>query len=291
MGVLFKRSWELIVDDLDLTTLDFQFHVEKNTKSEPNKLQLRVLNASPDHVAQLTKRAKAKQSTGVRVRLSAGYEDGGPFLIFDGDAREISTVQDGNDRVTTIAAHDGGRAFRESRISQSFAPGASWTSIIKACAQAMDIGIGNANDVATGASVNGLGSACPNGMVLSGKASDQLTRVTRAAGMTWSIQNGVLQLLKGGQPLQTTSVRVASDTGMIGSPSVDMDSSISGSKTKQKKPTLVHVKTLMIPGIYPGRKVVLDTEEYNGGYAVAEANFVGDTNGDSWEIDAKVRPY
>lgn len=290
MATLFKRDWELLVDDLDLTQLEFTFHVEKNTKSEPNKLALQIFNLSPDHVAQVTQRAKAKQSTGVRVRVSAGYV-GSTFIVFDGDAREINTTQNSANRMTTIAAHDGGRAFRESRISQSFAAGASVQSVISACAQAMGIGSGNANEVAAGASVNGLGSAFPNGMVLAGRAADQLTRVTRAAGMTWSIQNGVLQLQKGGQPLQTTSVRIASDTGMVGSPSVDMDSNVASSSKKQKKPTMVTVKTLMIPGIYPGRKVVLDTAEFNGGYQVAEALFVGDTSGNDWNITAKVRPY
>ena len=290
MATLFKRQWELIVDDVDLTQLEFKAQVEKNTKNEPNKLELQIFNLSPDHVAQVTKRAKAKASKGVRVRVSAGYV-GAMFLIFDGDAREIRTVQNFADRTTTIAAHDGGRAFRESRISQSFAPGASVQSIISACAQAMDVGIGNANDIAAGATVASLGSAFPNGIVLAGRASDQLTRVTRAAKMTWSIQNGVLQLMKNGQPLQTTSVRIASDSGMIGSPSVDMDSHVTGTSKTQKKPTLVSVKTLMIPGIYPGRKVVLDTEEYNGGYQVVETRFVLDTSGNEWEINSKVRPY
>lgn len=294
MALLFGRRWELIVDNVELTNLDFQFHVAKSTKAEPNKLELKVLNMSSDHVAEVTKRAKAKGSTGVNVRLSAGYVDN-MHLIFDGDAREISTVQNGADRTTTIAAHDGGRAYRESRISQSFAPGASVSSVIVACAQAMGIGIGNANEASLGASVKGLGGAFPNGIALAGRASDQLTRVTRAAGLTWSIQNGVLQLQKNNQPLQTTSVRIAPDSGMVGSPSVDMDASnaapADGKKKATKKPTLVKVRTLMIPGIYPGRKVVLDTAEYNGGYQVVESTFVGDTAGNEWNIDSKLRPY
>lgn len=290
MATLFKRKWEIIVDDLDLTNVDFSFRVDKNTKAEPNKLEIKIYNLSPDHVAQVTKRAQAKGSKGVNVRLSAGYVDN-MHLIFDGDAREISTVHNTADRVTTIAAHDGGRAYRESRIGQSFAPGASVSSVIVACAKAMGVGIGNANEASVGASVNGLGSAFPNGITLAGRASDQLSRVTRAAGLTWSIQNSVLQLQKNGQPLQTTSVRIASDAGMVGSPSVEMDSNVTGAAAKKKKPTLVKVRTLMIPGIYPGRKVVLDTNEYNGGYQVVEALFTGDTAGNDWNIDSKLRPY
>lgn len=291
MARLFKHAWSLRVDDLKLDALNFKFAVEKDTKAEPNRLQLQVFNLSRDHVAQITKRAKSTGSTGVNVQLSAGYVDD-VHLIFDGDAREIFTTQNDSDRITTIAAHDGGRAFRESRINQAFAPGASVSSVIQACAKAMSIGIGNANDVATGSSVDGLGPSFPNGITLSGKASDQLTRVARAAGLTWSVQNGVLQLLKGGQPLQTAAVRIASDTGMVGSPSVDMECSVAGSsKSKTKKAGLVNVRTLMVPGIYPGRKVVLDTEDFNGGYQVVASRYIGDTAGNEWEIHSKVKAY
>jgi hypothetical protein len=86
-------------------------------------------------------------------------------------------------------------------------------------------------------------------------------------------------------------VRVAADSGMVGSPAVDMDSNISTTSTKQKKPTLVAVKTLMIPGIYPGRKIFLDSAEYNGGYQVVEAKYSLEVAGNDWTITSKVRPY
>lgn len=290
MTTLFKRDWQLVVDDLDISGLEFNFKAEKNIKSQPNKLDLRVYNLTADHVAQITKRAKAKSSTGVRVDVSAGYINN-VQLVFRGDAREISTSHEGPDCITTIAAHDGGRAYRESRISQSFAPGASPQALILACANALNIGSGNATDSSVGASLSALGNQYPNGVVMSGKASDQLTRITRACGMTWSVQNGVLQLQKAGQPLQTESVRIAADSGMIGSPSVDMDSSVASNSTKQKKPTLVNVKCLMIPGLYPGRKILLQAAGYDGGYQIVETVYSGDTSGNDWYAMLKVRPY
>lgn len=292
MATLFKRDWKLIVDDLDVSVLEFKFHAEKNIKSQPNKLDLQIYNLSPDHVAQITKRAQAKQSTGVRVDVEAGYVNSRQ-LIFRGDAREIYTTHNGSDRITIIAAHDGGRAYRESRINQSFAPGASPSDLINALANALDIGSGNANDAVVGATLNALGAAYPNGIVLSGKASDQLTRITRFMGLTWSVQNGVLQLQESNKPLQTTAVRLASDTGMVGSPSSDMDTSVAASAgtSKQKKPTSVLVKTLMIPDLYPGRKVVLDSLEFSGNYEITQCDYVGDTSGNDWNCQLKMRPY
>lgn len=290
MPPLFKRVWQLIIDDLELTQLDFRFHVGKNLKAEPNKLEMEIYNISPDHVAEITKRAKAKDTAGVNVQVSAGL-GGDLHLIFDGDAREVSPTQNTADRIVRLSGHDGGRAFRESRINQSFAPGASVSSVIVACARALGVGIGNANEASAAASIDGLGASFPNGIVLAGRASDQLTRVTRAAKLTWSIQNGVLQLQQRGKPLQTASVRLAFDTGLVGSPSIEVDSATATAKPKAKKPRLLKVRSLIIPGIYPGRKIVLDSAEYSGGYEVVEALYTGDTAGPEWNIDSKVRPY
>jgi hypothetical protein len=54
---------------------------------------------------------------------------------------------------------------------------------------------------------------------------------------------------------------------------------------------LVGVKTLMISGLYPGRKVVLDTAEYHGGYQITECKYVGNTAGNDWNVELKLRPY
>jgi hypothetical protein len=159
----------------------------------------------------------------------------------------------------------------------------------------MSIGIGNAREASQGSQAGSFGGSFPNGIALQGRASDQLQRVCHAANLTWSVQYGVLQLQRGGAPLQTAAVRIAPDTGMVGSPTMEMDSSVPTAKGAAKgtsKPrTLVGVKTLMISGLYPGRKVVLDTAEYHGGYQITECKYVGDTAGNDWNVELKLRPY
>jgi hypothetical protein len=287
---LFGRDWKISVDDLDVSALSCKFHVEKSTKAVPNKIKLEIINLSHDHAAELAKRAEVNKKTGIMVQVAAGYTDNVP-VIFTGDAHKIVTTFQGAERVSLITAHDGGRSYRESMVEISVGPGASVSSVIKQCAQAMGIGSGNSNELAGNAVSEVLGSSIPTGMVLSGKAAVELTRVTRAVGLQWSIQNGVLQLQKEGKPLQTESLRIGVDSGMIGSPTTDMDSSVTAAKAKKEKPTHVVVKTLMIPGLAPGRVVVLDAANFDGNYQIAQCDYVGDSAGNDWYCNLKLSPY
>ena len=49
-------------------------------------------------------------------------------------------------------------------------------------------------------------------------AAEQLTELCRSAGLEWSVQSGVLQLLPRGRALQRSAVVLSSDTGLVGSP-------------------------------------------------------------------------
>ena len=295
---LFRRAYRLIVDDLDVTGLDIQFHVSKTTKPEPNKAQIKIFNLSPDHIQQLTKRAKAKDSSGIRVELSAGYVDDVP-LIFRGDVRDIATDHNGADTITTIAGHDGGRAYREARINIGYGPGTAIETILRDCAKALTVGEGNISDVARTGTIKALGRAFPHGVVLSGRASQQLDRVVKAIGCTWSIQNGVLQLQQGGAALQASAIRLAADSGLVGSPATEIDASVAQpspdaatkpTASKPKKPkTVLACKALMIPGLTPGRKVALESQDYNGTYQIMQDDYVGDTAGNDWHSNLKLK--
>lgn len=287
---LFKRDWKFLVDNLDVSKLDGKFHIEKSLKATPNKLTLELYNLSPDHAAQIEKRATANKSTGVRVEVSAGYVNSVP-LIFNGDAHKIYTDIQNGTRVSLVTALDGGRSYREAQIDASIGPGATAQSLIVQCAQAMGIGVGNTNEASVGAVVSSLGTSFPTGTVLSGKAADELTRLTNAVGLTWSIQNGALQLQKPGKPLQGSSLRLASSTGLVGSPTTDMDASVSASKPKKDKPTHVLARTLLIPGLAPGRIVVLDSASFKGNYQIVQCDYLGDTMGNDWYCNLKLAPY
>lgn len=314
MATLYPRAWKVQVDTLDVSALDVEFKINASIKPEPNKCTLTLWNVNPDHRAQLTKRNRPTGSDGkiqgVRVRIEAGYV-GNTTIIFDGDLREVNSSRVGTDWRTTLTGDDGGRSYREARVSASFRAGASVGSVIQKCADAMGIGIGNASTFGANAQIAGYGATIPGPLVIDGSAAQALTRILNSVGLTWSIQRGALQVLKKGTPLASSAILLTPDSGLLDSPEATIDSSsatgnaqqsvtdaavavVSGKAQKASKPKTAHVlklKTMMIPGIVPGRKVTVRSATFDGGYMLTECEYLGQSWSSTWECNCVARVY
>jgi hypothetical protein len=283
---LFRRAWDVQVGTLRLHgdssahSLDLSFDITKDTTHAPNTAQVRVFNLSPDHRRQI------EETANLRLTVSAGYEDGMTSL-FTGDVHVaesrrrrraskkkdgVTISQEGVDVMTILEAQDAGRAYSSAMIQQSFAAWTSLVDVLRACVRAMGIGEGNlaSADVPT--------TTYAEGTVVSGRAWRELDRLVRSAGLTWSVQDGVLQLLRGSTPLRQTAVRLSSSTGLVGSPAVDVDRTVS-------------CTALLIPGLIPGRQVVLESERTSGSYRVKRVNYRGDTAGSDWYANLVLEAY
>lgn len=268
------KAWRVRVDTLRFTGLDISFDVEKSLRREPNKCTLRVLNLSADHRRQLEQlNTTRKRGPGrIRVELEAGYRETGMSMVFRGDLRTaLSTQEDDGTWVTTLEGEDGGRAVLWARVNRSFPAGTRVDQVIRACAEAMGVGVGNLEDAIQGARLEGAGATFTEGTVLSGPAPDELDGVLRSVGLTWSVQNGVLQLLQRGQALQTTAVRLTSDTGLVGTPGRAADGTVTA-------------KAFINPELYPGRQIQLDSPNVRGFFRVRKAKYSGDSAGDTWYV-------
>lgn len=271
---LFKRNWCVTVDTLRLPKpVDITFKVEKSIKSEPNTCELKIYNLTKEHRKQLTESKK------VSVRLEAGYENA-LTAIFIGELRNIYTQRDGTDLITVIEGKDAGRSYQSARVNRSFPAGTKYEVVAKACAQAMGIDQGNVDDAIAAARITGLGTVYPEGTTTYGPASRALTRVLSSAGLTWSVQDGVLQVLRGGRALQSTSVLLNSGTGLIESPVIDI------TKKKKKETQVVTAKMLIIPGVYPGRQLRIQSDVVTGTFRADKLTYIGDTRGSDWYIEA-----
>jgi len=314
MTRLWRHAWKVQIDDLDVSALDIEFKILSTIKASPNKCVLTVWNLNQDHRAQILKRNKPNSGSklvGVPVQVEAGYQDD-TAVLFSGDLRETTGQMDGTDRKTILSGDDGGRAYREARINTQFSKGTQIGAALSQVCQAMGIGLGNANDFTSSAQINGWGSTLPHTLTLSGNAATQLDRLLRSiqtndgGRITWSIQRGALQLLKKGQPLNQSALRIAPDSGLIGSPEASIDATVSlgnpqqfaaGAKgktvkaPKPKDPSIIKFRALLIPGLYPGRKILLDTAEYHGGYVVTEVEYEGQSWSDKWNANCVARVY
>lgn len=305
---LFRRAWTVQVDNLDVSALDLEFKILSTIKAQPNKCVLTVWNLNRDHRAQMLKRNRpdtGKKIVGIPIQIEAGYINN-TSVIFSGDLLEVASQRDYTDWKTVFSGTDGGRSYREATIDTTFTAGTSVGSILGQICEAMGIGLGNSANFEAGAQIAGIGSNIPRTLTVSGNAAKALTRVTASIGLTWSIQKGALQLQQKGKPLNLGAIRIAPDTGLIGSPEASIDSSVElgnvqqfapGAKPtvahppKPKDPTIIRLKTLLIPGLIPGRKITLESAAFNGGYMITEIEYVGQSWGNDWHCNIVARVY
>lgn len=277
---LFKRAAVVTVGNIRIpcggdTNLDVTFEVEKTLTPAPNTAKVQIFNLTKHHRDQIAGAASTKlggNNKGVQLIIEAGYV-GQTFRIFSAETvRSLFSSREGPDVITTIETGDGEKLWRDSRIQKSYAPGTSVEAVIIDVAQAMGAGPGNLLAKVRRAALKGWGEVFTGGTAVSGRVAVELTRLTQGCGLTWSIQDGSLQLLETAGALDTTAIVLSSKSGLIESPSID------------QKGTL-QAKTLMIPDLFPGRKVKLEAENITGVFRVKRAKYIGQTDGADWGVD------
>jgi hypothetical protein len=282
----FDRDVRVKVDTLDVSALDVSFRVIKTLKKEPNTCELTIYNLGRDN------REKLGQLKAPAVEIRAGYkgrkptdaidaavgsalsaldagadEHAGIGTIYLGDLRDSHSNYEPPDWVTTIESGDGERASRFSRINKSFTAGTTLAVVMQQVSQSMGVGIGNAAQMAAQGNLLDAGKAFLNSVTLSGPASKELDRITKSAGLEWSVQDGALQLLNPGSPIADTSIVLADDSGLVGSPQIGSDG-------------VIKLRSLLNPGIVPGRQLevtskVLSSQNVGGSLADSAASAVG----------------
>lgn len=284
MTVLWRRSWEVTIGttrirnrDPEGNELAVKFEINKSTEREPNTANVRIANLHAD------KRRRLEEQSSPQLQVVAGYENNSD-TIFTGDTRDIWTQKDGVDIWTTIEAEDGGQSYRTADIEESFDENTPVVTVLRACANAMGIGLGNAVSVMADATLDNAGSQFAGGTVLSGPAWRQLNRICQSCSLRWSVQNGVLQLRRAGQPSETRAIRLTPASGLIGSPT-------RGSKDDRTGRVAHQVKALLIPGLYPGRVVMVNSSVLEGAFMVRRVRYAGDSGGVDWYADLECGEY
>ncbi len=269
---LFLRSAKLTIDTVKIEGLAISFNVKRTASVSANKATITVRNLNRAHRSQLEQLKKAA------VRLEAGYQDA-TSLIFSGDLRTTTSTRDGSDIVTTCTSGDGENAIRSSRVNISVAKGSPVDKVFSQLAKAIGCDVGNLQQLLAGSITLRSGSSVfAEGTVISGNAARELTNLCRSTGFQWSIQNGKLQILAVGTALRGEAIKLSTDTGLVGSPTVD---------TKG----VAKATMLMAPDVFPGRAVVLDSERLKGQYRIESTEHKGDTHGQDWYIDMVLKRY
>ncbi len=270
MTQLFGRKVRVQVDEFVIERLDVSFEIVKSLSAKtPNSAEIRVWNLNAEHRKRLQELEK------VFVSLDAGYEQG-TSLLFRGDLRDVLSTREGTDWVTTITS-DSGRRARKRRILKSFAPGASVQDVLLSAAKAMGVRLGNAASKTVAAKIHGTQARqFFNGYALAGAIERELDRIARSCGLEWSIQDDELQFLDEGMPLQELGIELTPETGLVGSP-------------EPGNRAIIEARCLMIPDLYPGRRVRLTSEHVTGIYRTETTRHLGGTAERDWYVELQLR--
>lgn len=283
MTTLFRRDWRVQVGELVVRRpLRVQFDIERATRVRPNPATVRLYNLTREHQA-LVEAARE----GVVV-VEAGFVDnlsqifGGRVVRAraggrSGARQPVKVEHDGPDVVTIVEALDGGIEYRSARVTRSYQAGVSVTTVLRDCAAALGLGEGNLPEVERLAALAGGQTTYPEGTVLDGQASAELTRILASYGLRWSAQHGTVQVLRRGSALQTQAVRLHASTGLLGTPEVAANGQVT-------------VRALLTPELWPGRRVVLDAERVQGRLTIASLKIEGDSHGDTWQATCRLIP-
>jgi len=278
---LWRRAWRVQVGSLLVSSsdpsagaaLDVKFKIKRTLASmRAGTCELEIYNLTSDHRREL---AHSPRRT-TYVAVDAGYLEG-QSRIFTGDLRKAVVERSGPDWIVKVTAGDGEHAIRSARVSRSFAPGTTLETVVRAVADAMGVGVGNAVTALRGASFGAGGDALfPEGTLVYGSAAAELTRLCDSARLSWSIQEGALQILPLGGALTRSAIRLSPDTGLVEAPSYINRRSIT-------------VQALLQPGLVPGAQLVVDSGVVadnrivsGGTWRVFEAEYAGDTRGAEW---------
>lgn len=268
---LFDRRYSLQIEDIAVAGLNVTFTVKRSLSAKvPGRCEVAVYNLSSDT------RKHLHAMRNVFVSLEAGYASG-TSVIFRGELVESWSTREGTEWVTTITSDDGGQKRRTKRVQKNYLNGTSLQTIIRDLAAALEVGLGNTDAIAPLAKFwKTKQAAVVKGFTASGDAVSQLDRVARSCGLSWSIQGGQLQFLVIGSATVDPPVLLTPDTGLIESPELGKDQ-------------IVKCRTLMIPGLYPGRTVELATRYTQGLYRIETATHQGESDSvHTWHVELEL---
>lgn len=210
--------------------------------------ELEIYNPAPQTIA-------AAQQRGAVLRLLAGY--GVPELVFEGAAIRdgVMVRREGADRILSIAARTGGVQLEQARLSLSYAQGTRASDVVAEAARALGLPLG----------VVRLGEDydLPAGFSYSGNAGELLQRLVSSAGSTLTVRDGALQALPTGEDTGEQVALLTPQTGLLGSPT----------RRGGKKRALVELEAQLIPGLRPGKRVVVESEALSGVFVARDVSF------------------
>lgn len=250
-------------------SLHISFALQRTDLTTQNTAKVSLWNLSPSQIAELEKEDCI-------VSLKAGYGTSTP-LIFAGVVTFVCTYPDGANMLTEIEMVDNRIEIRDTYVSLSYAGVVSTQTILEDVAGQMG--------VTPTYSYNAEFSDFQNGFSFIGPGKDALTKACDSSNLTWSVQNGVLQIKKPGDVMSQEVYLLSPDTGLVSIPQKVQIASEDGTSTML---TGIDVVYLMNAAINIDDYVKLESKYKEGYFRVYSLDIEGDNVSGVWQCTARL---
>lgn len=249
--------------------LHVNFSLQKSDLETQNTGRVTLWNLNPSQLAVLNEKDCV-------VSLKAGY--GSKLaLIFAGIVSYVSTTIDSADRKTEIEVIDNLVEIRDTYVSVSYNGTVNWKIIFDDVAAQMG--------VAVSYSYNAEFVDISNGFSFVGLARDIMTKGCKCCNLSWSIQNGVMQVKKPGDVMSREVYVLSPDTGLLGIPARVV---ITQNEATGKNTLGWDVEYFLNGAINIDDYVKLESETVTGYFRVYSLEISGDNVSGDWICKARL---
>lgn len=265
MTQLYLRNVRATVGTKRYENLRMAFSVVTSIRPEPNTAELSIYNLNEDS-------RTAVQQDKVPVVIEVSYGKTPQYAqIFKGYLRDAVSQNKGVDFITTLITGDGDIAWKESRVSESFAKGSKIDDVIAALFKKLGPTV-DVNDALNNIKKGNFRQALTEftkGTTLYGKTVEQLSKMMKSKKLEWWVDQGQIQVVPEFTILPGPTVKLTQTTGLIGSPQVG-------------ESKIIKITALIQPTFRLGRLLVLESDTANGNFRIEKITHMGDTWDQAW---------
>lgn len=249
--------------------LRINFSLQKTDLETQNTGKVTVWNLNDEHLSVINE-------DNCVLALRAGYGKN-LSLIFAGIISCVETSWDGADAKTDIEVVDNLIEIRDTYISVSYQGTVNWKTIMDDVAAQMG--------VAVSYSYNATFADISNGFSFVGLGRDIVAKGCACCGLSWSIQNGVMQIKKPNDVMKKEVYLLRADTGLVGFPTRVSLSETESNGTKQMG---WDVEFFLNGAINIDDYVKLESGIVTGYFRVYSLEINGDTESGDWLCKARL---
>lgn len=255
-------------------TGDYPLHVsfafQKSDIAACNTGKIDIWNLNDSHIAVL-------EQDDCMVIFNAGYKDR-MARIFIGNVCFCSTSISGGDRITHIEVVDGLYETSEVYMLVSYKGKTNWKVIVDDVAAQMGIPVTYAPTIKKWNDIE-------NGFTYAGLAKNILDKACKCNNLTWSINNGILEVKPPYQSIRPGAFTISPETGLIGNPEKVM---LTKEVTPSENVIGWDVKFLLNGAVEVGELVNLRSKWADGVYYVKSLSHSGDNMSGDWMSSARL---